>query len=107
MNIRKIIPIGFLAAIFIMSGGDLIAQQKHKQKPADDSTQAQEKSGTNHDMPGMNMDQDMPGMKMGEGSDGSDHQAESGAVSAMSHMHHHQMGPHMYMTALRPSTPKD
>jgi len=47
-------------------------------------------------------------MKMGPGADDSDRQAENGAVNAMSHMHHHhQMGPHMYMTALRPSTPQD
>jgi hypothetical protein len=107
MNICKIIPTVILAAIFIMSGGNLIAQQKHKQKSTDDSAQAQDKSGANHDMSDMNVDQDMPGMKMGQDADGSDHQAESGAVSAMSHMHHHQMGPHMYMTALRPSTPED
>ena len=28
-------------------------------------------------------------------------------MDAMSHMHHHQMGPHMYMTALRPASPQD
>jgi hypothetical protein len=100
MNARKIIPIAIFAVIFFASSGSLPAQQKQPQKPADDSAQSQ-------DMPGMNMDHDMPGMKMGQGTDGSDPQAENGAVNAMSHMHHHQMGPHMYMTALRPSTPQD
>ena len=107
MNTRKIIPIAICAVIFLALGGNLAAQQKRPQKPADDSAQSQDKSGMGHDMPGMNMDHDMPGMKMGQGMDDSDHQAENGAVNAMSHMHHHQMGPHMYMTALRPSTPED
>ena len=98
MNTRKIIPIAICAVIFLALGGNLAAQQKRPQKPADDSAQSQDKSG---------MDHDMPGMKMGQGMDDSDHQAENGAVNAMSHMHHHQMGPHMYMTALRPSTPED
>ena len=64
------------------------------------------------DMPGMDMNHDMPGMKMktgdGAGEPGEkDQQAEHGAMDAMSHMHHHQMGPHMYMTALRPAKPED
>ncbi|MCU1341456.1 MAG: hypothetical protein JWN92_879 [Candidatus Acidoferrum typicum] len=107
MNIRNKIPAAIFAAILLASGGDLAAQQKQQRKPTDDSAQGQDKSGMDHDMPGMNMDQDMPGMKMGPGTNDSDHQAENGAVSAMSHMHHHQMGPHMYMTALRPSNPED
>ena len=61
MNIRKKIPIAIFAAILLASGGNLAAQQKH-QKPPDDSAQGQDKSGMDHDMPGMNMDQDMPGM---------------------------------------------
>jgi hypothetical protein len=56
------------------------------------------------------MDHDMPGMDMSQGDD-SQHSAETGAVSAMSHgsigHHHHQMGPHMYMTSLRAATPQD
>jgi len=107
MNTRKIIALAIFAVIFLAVRGNAAAQQKQQQKPADDSAQSQDKSGMDHDMPGMNMDHDMPGMKMGQGMDDSDHQAENGAVNAMSHMHHHQMGPHMYMTALRPSTPED
>ncbi len=107
MNARKIVPVAIFAVIFWASRGNLAAQQKQTQKPAGDPAQSQDKSGMDHDMPGMNMDHDMPGMKMGQGTDDSDHQAENGAVNAMSHMHHHQMGPHMYMTALRPSTPQD
>ncbi len=107
MSTRKIIPTTIFAIIFLTLGGNLAGQQKQPQKPADDSTKGQDKSGMNHDMPGMDMDHDMPGMKMGQSMDDGDHQAENGAVSAMSHMHHHQMGPHMYMTALRPSAPED
>jgi hypothetical protein len=107
MNTRKIVSIAIFALIFLARVGNLAAQQKQPQKAADDSGRNQEKSSTDHNMPGMNMDHDMPGMKMGQGMDDSDHQAENGAVNAMSHMHHHQMGPHMYMTALRASTPQD
>jgi hypothetical protein len=53
------------------------------------------------------MDHDMPGIKMGPGPEDKDQQTEHGAVDAMSHMQHHQMGPHMYMTKLRTSTPQD
>jgi hypothetical protein len=105
MNTRKIISLVIFTAILLAPVGNLTAQQKQPQKPANDSAQTQDESRTDHNMPGMSMDHDMPGMKMGM--DDSDHQAENGAVNAMSHMHHHQMGPHMYMTALRPSTPQD
>jgi len=107
MNTHKIIPTAIFTMLFLTSGGSLATQQKQQQKPADDSAQSKDKSGMDHDMPGMSMDHDMPGMKMGPGMDDSDHQAENGAINAMSHMHHHQMGPHMYMTALRTSTPQD
>jgi hypothetical protein len=46
-------------------------------------------------------------MKIGQGADEKDQQTEHGAMNAMSHMHHHQMGPHMYMTKLRTATPQD
>ena len=92
MKHRKTIPAAIFAAIIFVTGGGLAAKQK-QQKPADDPTQDQNKSSMDHDMPGMKM--------------GGDDQAENGAVSAMSHMHHHQMGPHMYMTALRPSNAGD
>jgi len=65
MNARKIVPVAIFAVIFWASRGNLAAQQKQTQKPASDPAQSQEKSGMDHDMPGMNMDQDMPGMKMG------------------------------------------
>jgi hypothetical protein len=107
MNSRKIVPTAIFSMIFLASGGNLASQQKQQQKPAGDSQHNQDMSGMDHDMPGMNMDHDMPGMDMGHATDDKDHQAESGAVNAMSHMHHHQMGPHMYMTALRPSTSQD
>jgi hypothetical protein len=106
MNARKILHLALLAVVPLALGGAAInpaAQQKQQQKPAGDSGPNQDKSG--QDMSGM--DHDMPGMKMGQGMEGKDNQAENGAVSAMSHRHHHQMGPHMYMTALRLSTPQD
>ncbi len=86
------------------------ASPQNSQNKSDDSGKNQSMSGMDmdHDMPGMDMDHDMPGMKMGEGSDEKNQQAEHGAMDSMSHMHHHQMGPHMYMTKLRePATPAD
>jgi hypothetical protein len=82
-------------------------QQNHQHEPGDDSGQNQNMPGMDNAMPGMEMDHDMPGMKMRQGSDEKDQQAEHGAMDAMSHMHHHQMGPHMYMTKLRSATPQD
>jgi hypothetical protein len=96
MKTRRMLPVGIFAAILFASGVPVAARQKQP-NPAKDPTQGQDTS---------DMDPDMPGMKMGQGASG-DQQAENGAVSAMSHMHHHQMGPHMYMTALRPSNPED
>jgi hypothetical protein len=84
------------------------SQQNHHQKSADDSGQNQTMPGMGNSMPGMDMDHDMPGMKMGQGSEEKDQQTEHGAMDAMSHMHRHQMGPHMYMTKLRtPASPED
>src|ERR1700674_1604614 len=105
MNTRKIFLIALVAMSSLAVGGraaNLFALQpaQQQQKPKSDS-------GKMQDMPGMDMDQDMPGMKMGKDADEKDQQAEHGAMDAMSHMHHHQMGPHMYMTALRPSQPQD
>lgn len=74
------------------------SQQKDKSEPGPDSGQMQ-------DMPGM--DHNMPGMDMGQGTDDKDPRTEHAAMDAMSHMHHHMMGPHMYMTKLRPSNPQD
>jgi hypothetical protein len=101
MNTRKSSPIAIFLIIALAGGAArLSAQQKQQEKPSGDSGQI-------HDMPGMDMDHDMSGMKTGRGADEKDPQTEHGAVNAMSHMHHHQMGPHMYMTALRPATPQD
>ena len=108
MNTRKIISIAIfavLALVLVRHATNLTAQQK-QQKPATGS-------GQDQSMPGMDMDHDMPGMDMGQGpdkagkTDEKDQQAEHGAMDAMSQMHHHQMGPHMYMTALRPASPQD
>jgi hypothetical protein len=109
MNTRKIVYTTILATISLAVGGiatNVLAQQKQQQKPSDDS-------GQNQSMPGMDMDQGMPGMDMGQSPDKSgkaddkDQSAEHSAMDAMSHMHHHQMGPHMYMTALRAASPQD
>ena len=98
MNGRKF----FLIALFALALPGLAAarQQPPQQKSGGDSSRME-------DMPGMTMNRDMPGMKS-ESVDGEkDQQAEHGAMDAMSHMHHHQMGPHMYMTALRSAQPED
>ncbi len=109
MKTRKIPGVVFVAvASLVLAGaaGKLSAraqdaQQSQQQKPDDDS-------GNMQNMPGMDMDHDMPGMKMGQGAEEKDQQTEHGAMDAMSHMHHHQMGPHMYMTKLRaPATPQE
>jgi hypothetical protein len=85
------------------------ATSAQKQKSGDSSGQ-QDMPRTDDGMAGMDMGHDMPGMKMGKdgtGKDSDDQQTEHGAMNAMSHMHHHQMGPHMYMTKLRTATPQD
>ena len=114
MNRRKLFPISFIAIISLALAGaatNLAArqagQQTQQQKRSDDSGQNQSMPGMDDGMPGMDMDHDMPGMKMGQGADEKDQQTEHGAMNAMSHMHHHQMGPHMYMTKLRQATPQD
>src|ERR1700730_4857065 len=106
MNGPKFIPIAMIAIVVLALAGAatrlparLSAQQT--QKPGEDSAQHQNMPGMDDSMPGMDMDHDMPGMKMGQGADEKDQQTEHGAMDAMSHMHHHQMGPHMYMTKLR------
>jgi hypothetical protein len=114
MNNRKIFLFAFIATVSLALAGvapNLFARQttQHnpQQKPSDDSGQNQNMPGMDNSMPGMDMDHDMPGMKMGQGADEKDQQTEHGAMDAMSHMHHHQMGPHMYMTKLRTATPQD
>src|SRR5580704_10207195 len=114
MNRRKLIPIAFIAIVsFALAGAatSLVARQTaqrtQQQQPSNESGQNQTMPGMDNSMPGMDMDHDMPGMKMGHGADERDQQAEHGAMDAMSHMHHHQMGPHMYMTKLRTATPQD
>jgi hypothetical protein len=115
MNSRKLFPIAIIAIASLALAGaatQLVARQSAPQNPqqksSDKSGQDQKMPGMDDSMPGMDMDQDMPGMKMGQGSDEKDQQTEHGAMDAMSHMHHHQMGPHMYMTKLRtPATTAD
>jgi hypothetical protein len=114
MKNRETFLIAFIAIVFLALAGvapNLVArqttQQNPQQKPNDDSGQNQNMPGMGTSMPGMNMDHDMPEMKMGQSADEKDQQTEHGAMDAMSHMHHHQMGPHMYMTKLRTATPQD
>ncbi len=114
MNQRKPIPIAVIAIVSLALAGtatNLIARQaaqkSQQQKPGGDSGQNQTMPDMDDSMPGMDMDHDMPGMKMGQSADEKDPQAEHGAMDAMSHMRHHQMGPHMYMTKLRTATPQD
>jgi hypothetical protein len=110
MNPRKLFPLAIIAIISLALAGsavDLRAQQDQKQKSGDGSGQGKDMPGMDGGMNGMDMSHDMPGMKMGQGTDEKDQQAEHGAMDAMSHMHHHQMGPHMYMTKLRTATPQD
>jgi hypothetical protein len=114
MNGTKLFPIASIAVVVLALAGAATqlparqsAPQTQPQKKGEDSAQHQGMPGMDNSMPGMDMDHDMPGMKMGQGADEKDQQTEHGAMDAMSHMHHHQMGPHMYMTKLRPSTPQD
>jgi hypothetical protein len=113
MNPRKLFPAAIIAILsFAIVGisprlsAQQPTQQDQKQKSGDSSGQGQSMPGMDGGMNGMDM-QDMPGMKMGQGAEEKDQQAEHGAMDAMSHMHHHQMGPHMYMTKLRTATPQD
>jgi hypothetical protein len=114
MNRRKPFPAALIAIVSLtlaVAATSLFArqaaQQTQQQKPSNDSGQNQTTPGMDNSMPGMDMDHDMPGMKMGQGADEKDQQTEHGAMDAMSHMHHHQMGPHMYMTKLRTAAPQD
>ena len=105
MKGRKLYYIVLLAILALRFSGiahSLAAAQQPspQQKPGNEA-------GPMPDMPGMGMDHDMPGMKAVPEGGEKDQQAEHGAMDAMSHMHHHQMGPHMYMTALRPAKPED
>jgi hypothetical protein len=111
MNARKL---SFISIVFLGLAGAAIglparqsAQQAQQQKSGVDSGQNPNMPGMDKSVPGMDMDHDMPGMKMGQRADEKDQQTEHGAMDAMSHMHHHQMGPHMYMTKLRTATPQD
>jgi hypothetical protein len=106
MNHPKIILIAILGVILLALQGSTPSLAAQRQQTPHEE---QQKSGGDSDrmqnMPGM--DQDMPGMKMDQGAEDRDPQAEHAAMNAMSHMHHHQTGPHMYMTKLRPSNPQD
>jgi hypothetical protein len=114
MNQRKLFPIALITmlCLALVAAATRLparqsARQTSQQKSRGDSGQNQNMPGMDGGMPGMDMDHDMPGMKMGPGADEKDQQTEHGAVDAMSHMHHHQMGQHMYMTKLRTATPQD
>jgi len=115
MNTRESIRITLIALISLVFSGSGIRltarrqadQPKQQQKSSGGSGHDHGMAGMDHDMPGMDMDHSMPGMDMGKGSDEKNQQAEHGAMDAMSHMHHHQVGPHMYMTKLRTATPED
>jgi hypothetical protein len=115
MKPQKLFRTALVATLAVSMTGlatKLIARQAappNQQQNADDNArQKQTMPGMNDSMPGMDMDHDTPGMKMGQGSEDKDPQTEHGAMDAMSHMHHHQMGPHMYMTKLRgPATAAD
>lgn len=115
MNTRRIIPAAVVAIASLALAGAATsfavrqaAQQNSQQKQGGDSGNMQDMPGMDHEMPGMNMDHDAPGTNMGQGTDEKNQQAEHGAMDAMSHMHHHQMGPHMYMTKLRvPATAQE
>jgi hypothetical protein len=106
MNTHNIFPIALTAMISLMLGAPA-ARLGAQQQSAPKQEQKSGDSGDMQNMPGMDMDQDMPGMKTDKGGGDKDQQAEHGAMDAMSHMHHHQMGPHMYMTKLRPATPEE
>ena len=82
-------------------------RQNEQRRAAGDSSPDRGMPVMDSSMPGMDMDHDMPGMKMGPAAEEKNQQAEHGAMDAMSHMHHHQMGAHMYMTKLRASNPQD
>jgi hypothetical protein len=112
MNARKLSIIAMVFLGLAASAIGLPAQQsaqlaQQQKSGVDDSGQIPNRPGMDNSMPGMDMDHDMPGMKMGHPADEKDQQTEHGAMDAMSHMHHHQMGPHMYMTKLRTATPQD
>jgi len=105
MNHTKVLLIASLGAISLILPGAAPIHAARQQTPQKGQQPPGAGSGQMQDMPGM--DQDMPGMDMSHGADKNNAQAEHGAMNAMSHMHHHQMGPHMYMTKLRPSNPQD
>ena len=105
MDRPKILFAFFLGLISLALAGSAVHVSAQQQTPQKNKPQPGAGSGQMPDMPGM--DHDMPGMDMRQGAEDKDPQAEHGAMDAMSHMHHHQMGPHMYMTKLRPSNPQD
>jgi hypothetical protein len=107
LHIAALIALGSLAGAGTNAAARPPLPQNQQPKQTGSSGKNQTMPGMDHDMPGMDMSHDMPGMDMGQGSEEKDQQAEHGAMKAMSHMHHHQMGPHMYMTKLRPATPQD
>jgi len=104
---RKSFLIAFFTAIGLLVGGVAVKMGARQQAPQPSQQQKPNGAGQDRSMPGMDMSHGMAGMDMGQGAEESDQQPEHGAMDAMSHMHHHQMGPHMYMTKLRTATPED
>ena len=92
-----------LLAIYICLASSLALAQQPASPSSTSSTSSS--SGETHDMKGM----DMPGhdmSKMSGQSQGDDTADETGAMHSMEG-HHMDMGPHMKMTALRPTQPGD
>jgi hypothetical protein len=111
MKSRQFFSAGLIAFVLLIFSPAAVKPAAQQQTQQQESSRASGKDhsmpGMDHNMPGMDMNHDMPGMEMGKGSEEKDQQAEHGAMEAMSHMHHHQMGPHMYMTKLRTATPEE
>jgi hypothetical protein len=101
----RVTLLAVLLATFILAStgafrGTFSRTQAAQQQP---SKQKQDTPAMDPNMPGMDH---MPGMGGDQIPGDPGHHTEQGAMSDMSH-HHHMMGPHMYMTKLRPATPQD
>jgi hypothetical protein len=110
-TLRRFRPVLFAASLLTLGAVISLPASQHSETQSGQHKPAGVDSGHGDDTPEMERNS-MPGMEMPQTIDGSDNPAERGAVMAMSHGaaphgHHHQMGPHMYMTKLRPSTPED
>jgi hypothetical protein len=94
-----------LVAICICLASSLALAQQTASPSSTSSTSSS--SGDAHDMKGMDMSgHDMSDMKMSGQNKADDTADETGAMHSMEG-HHMDMGPHMKMTALRPTQPGD